>query len=145
MEEIIYKRMNGGLIDKAIIFLHSLNRPYDLDTISSFTYGNGRVALINDEIIGIVLYGYIPKQFNCDINFTLVDVGIKEKYRRLGICKKLIGQIIYLFPKDIYLQVDQNNLPAIKLYQSLGFEIIEFLFNYYGEEKHAWYMKRSKI
>jgi len=59
---------------------------------------------------------------------------------RKGIASKLLNHCIYYWLKDydsIYLHVEKDNPPAIKLYKKHGFEVIE-------EDQVHYYMKREK-
>ncbi len=88
----------------------------------------------NDEIIGILMAVLEPRQY-----LYLADILIKPKYRKRAIASTMIKEIIeYLSSmnqiKKIWLQVEKDNIPALRLYQKLGFRT---LFKYY-------YMKKPK-
>jgi GNAT superfamily N-acetyltransferase len=56
----------------------------------------------------------------------ILEIGIIPKYRKLKIAQKLITDYIIQMKnqgiKEIILGVDQENLPAINLYEKLGFK-----------------------
>lgn len=54
------------------------------------------------------------------------DVFVKDEYRRKGYGKKLLAKAIELNnPKGMSLMVDVDNVPAIRLYTSMGFDKVE--------------------
>lgn len=130
-----YCRTNGSLI-------HQLSK-FTSNAIH-FTRGNGRVAIHNGVIVGILLWNRTYKQTPDQPKvLTICYVEVVPEFRRQGIATTLIKQCFTLNRNmDIYLHVDKQNLRAIKLYTSLGFVVIETLKNYYGEGADGYYMKR---
>ena len=75
------------------------------------------IAKDNDDVIG---YLDITKSFDDN---EIFDLLVLEPYRRRGWGRKLIsGAIEVNRPKKMFLTVDVDNLPAIRLYESMGFE-----------------------
>lgn len=69
--------------------------------------------------------GYLDLTKNYDENEPY-DVFVKEECRRKGYGKKLLAKAIELNkPKGMSLMVDVDNVPAIRLYTSMGFEEVE--------------------
>ena len=65
----------------------------------------------------------------------ITDVYTNEKYRRKGYARKILEYIINNnIDKKIMLEVNENNVPAINLYSSLGFKTISKRKNYYKSE-----------
>ncbi len=98
------------------------------DNIRNSSNEKRRVTFAKTEgdIVGISLceerirdgkeYGYIQV------------VGVDERYRRAGIGKAIILESLNWFHKElgidtIYIDVDADNIAALKLYNSLGFRI----------------------
>lgn len=79
-------------------------------------------GMINNEYIG---YGQII--FNRNM-YTIVNFGIVNKYRGLGLSKILLNEIINEAKnygiKELYIRVDSDNMKAINLYRWIGFKEI---------------------
>lgn len=71
------------------------------------------VAKINDELVG---FGRLKPYPDCT---ELGAVGVIPKYRKKGIGKKLIKELIRKGPKDIYITTD---IP--KYFHQFGFKVI---------------------
>ena len=78
--------------------------------------------------------GYIGFETNID-DMSLQKVAVLEDYRNCGVATKLLEFSLeqkQLLKKDRYfLEVDENNQNALKLYQKLGFEVISKREKYY--------------
>ena len=75
------------------------------------------IAKDNDDVIG---YLDITKSFDDN---EIFDLLVLEPYRRRGWGRKLIARAIEVNrPKKMFQTVDVDNLPAIRLYESMGFE-----------------------
>ena len=77
--------------------------------------------------------------------FVLYQFGnLIEEYRGKGIGKKLVEQAIEGMKikkcNESYLEVRTDNIPAIKLYENLGFNRIAMLNTYYKDGKNAFLM-----
>lgn len=94
---------------------------------------------INNTIVGFITFKIMYEK--CEIE----DIYIKEEYRRQGIGKKLIEEVEKRANKceNITLEVNENNISAIKFYESLGFKFIAKRKNYYGKED-ALLMEKKK-
>lgn len=72
----------------------------------------------------------------------ILNVAIDPPFRRRGAGRALIEHIIGKNPGTLYLEVRQSNLPARKLYHSLGFETVAMRPDYYsGPAESAIVMK----
>ncbi|MFH1246886.1 MAG: GNAT family protein [Candidatus Micrarchaeota archaeon] len=81
------------------------------------------VALKNGEIIGNSS-GHRERHRNSDK--VALGIILAKKYRRLGLGKKLLVELLKLIkkklkPRTIYLNVFALNKPALALYKKLGF------------------------
>ncbi len=81
-------------------------------------------AMVEDRVVG-ALAGYVLKKFEQERSEIYVyDLGVLENFRRRGIATGLINKLreiaremgVYV----IFVQADQGDDPAIKLYESLG-------------------------
>lgn len=70
-----------------------------------------------------------------------MNVSVDERYRRQGIAKKLIAYVIGEISNSTRLAIlkvktGDLSIEAISLYQSLGFERIEMIKNYFIDHYH---------
>ncbi|XDD43358.1 GNAT family N-acetyltransferase [Leptospira sp. WS60.C2] len=73
-------------------------------------------------------------------------IATLPNYRKLGLAKQLLEKLFSEFPKkEFFLEVKESNLPAIKLYESVGFMELERRKNYYPDGSTAVLMKRNPI
>lgn len=65
----------------------------------------------------------------------IISVATKEKYRRQKVAKRLFEEVIELLKKSgincLTLEVRCDNVPALKLYESIGFKKVGLRKNYY--------------
>lgn len=70
----------------------------------------------NNEVVG-----YIDISYGLQKN-VVFDVFVKEEYRNMGFAKDMLAFAVELDDsKYIFLEVDIDNVPAIKVYERLGF------------------------
>lgn len=90
-------------------------------------------AFDHDELIGIVLAVFNPRQKLCHVA-TLNSVYVKQRYRHQGIAKQMIlfalEHIKSRMAEIVVLSVVTTNTEAVNLYKKLGFYI-------YGEDKKS--------
>lgn len=71
----------------------------------------------------------------------LMDIVVAKAYRRKKIASLLLEQLINLSIEhninELTLEVSQNNLPAINLYNKFGFKELGIRKNYYGVNNNA--------
>ena len=107
------------------------------------------VAENNNKIIGYIVcrieYGFsVLKKMSLARKGHVVSFAVLEEYRGKGIGKKLVEQSIEGMKirkcNESYLEVRTDNIPAIKLYESLGFDRIATLNTYYKDGRNAFLM-----
>ena len=107
------------------------------------------VAENNNKIIGYIMcrieYGFsILKKMSLARKGHVVSFAVLEEYRGKGIGKKLVEQSIEGMKikkcNESYLEVRTDNIPAIKLYENLGFNRIATLNTYYKDSRNAFLM-----
>ena len=81
-----------------------------------------------DEIIGYLYYSDIYER--AEIN----QFEVKETHRNCGKGQLLLESCLKILNKDITLEVRQDNIPAIKLYEKNGFEKKAIRPNYYPNQ-----------
>ncbi len=101
------------------------------------------VALAGKAIVGFAVAWDVPGEIQ------LQNIGVDKNYRRKGCGRKLIESLCRLLekkcPERILLELRISNLPALKFYQSLGFEKTGIRKNYYGEGNDALLMEKLII
>lgn len=88
--------------------------------------------------------GYMSMQVCCDEG-DIMRVAVLPQFRRFGIGRALLAKC---FEDNafhaVFLDVRENNTPAIKLYESFGFEKIGLRKNYYANPtENAVMMKKD--
>ena len=83
------------------------------------------------------LAGFISA--NCAVDeLDIIDLGVISEFRRLGIANRLITHLQHYCEiqniKKIFLEVAENNAPAISLYEKTGFDRIGIRKNYYSRK-----------
>ena len=95
------------------------------------------VAENNNKIIGYIMC-------RIEYGFSVIKKMSLEEYRGKGIGKKLAEQAIEGMKikkcNESYLEVRTDNIPAIKLYENLGFNRIATLNTYYKDSRNAFLM-----
>lgn len=82
-----------------------------IDDPNTFMY----VAYVDDEIAG-----YMGVQIFSGEGYV-TNVATMPKYRRQGIARALIQEVLRNHMEFLTLEVRESNIPAINLYSSLGF------------------------
>ena len=86
------------------------------------------VYITNEKIVGFVIFDVIYEK--CEI----IDIFTEEEYRKQGIALSLIKEIEKDFAvENITLEVREDNIAAIKLYEKLGFKKVSIRKNYYKD------------
>ena len=102
------------------------------------------VYKINDEVIAFCLMEY-DYEFNVCVDL----ICVKDKYKGLHLGENILSFCInncknFIFRK-VHLHVSTTNIPAFNLYKKLGFQIKDYIANYYMDEKpedsNAYYME----
>lgn len=72
-----------------------------------------------------------------DASYELIKIAVIEKMRNKSIAKLALEEFINHHKTNIYLEVSENNIYAIKLYESIGFKKINIRKNYYKDNSDA--------
>lgn len=108
----------------------------DYNSISFMAYMDG-------EIAGFII-GRIETENSHQIGH-IITIDVASKFRRKGVAKKLIQKIEETVKqqgaKECRLEVREDNIAAISLYQMLGYIKIAKLENYYLTT-HGLYLKK---
>ena len=136
--------MNINEIKISQLLINDLNSISD--NISSEFYDFWKLKTLQNELTSPNRY-YICAKYNndivgfCGINICfdyidLMNIVVNKNCRNLGIGSILLNNIITYSKSQqninsILLEVNENNLTAIKLYTNFGFKIISIRKNYY--------------
>ncbi|RLG77317.1 MAG: ribosomal-protein-alanine N-acetyltransferase [Thermoprotei archaeon] len=101
------------------------------------------VAELGNEVVGYV--SAVVKRGDVG---HIVSICVDPQYRRRGVGKRLMQEVervlVELFGvKSIRLEVRVSNIPAINLYKSLGYRIVDKLRNYYPDGEDAYVMYKN--
>ena len=100
------------------------------------------VALDKDKTIGYVGAQIVPDEAD------MMNLAVDGDYRRMGIGKALVVELISRLQSravhSLTLEVRVSNLPAINLYESLGFVIVGRRPGYYQKPKEDAFILRKE-
>lgn len=65
--------------------------------------------------------------------YELVKIAVKKEFRGKKYGSKFLADVINKFDKNIFLEVREGNIFAIKLYESIGFQRVNIRKNYYRD------------
>lgn len=87
------------------------------------------VVEINKEIVGFLCGGMTP--FEAEI----YNIAISQNHKRAGLASDLLSDMKRILVAnrigEIFLEVRENNIGAIKLYKKMGFELVGLRKDYY--------------
>ena len=127
-------------IDLKTIKLWNLKQ-WEMELKKKYVYG---FACFRDyEIVGVCLF----QKIFC--NAELTYLSIHPKYKRRGLGKKLLKEILkqckILSIEKILLEVSENNLAAINFYHSFGFKTIGIRKSYYKDGSNALLQEKKLL
>jgi len=139
--------------------LRHLDRLYEIETkcfnkeaftkqqIASLLSDYNSVSLVakeNGEIIGFII-GIVYVERN-SLTGHILTIDILPIHRRKGIAQSLLQKIEKIFKeksvKACRLEVREDNIAALGLYQKLGYKKVAKLKNYY-RNAHGIYLKKD--
>ena len=104
----------------------------------------GLVAKEDGNIIGFVI-GRIYAETKL-LAGHILTIDVSPTHRHMGIAQKLLEEIEKIFrnkgAKECRLEVREDNIVALRLYEKLGYKRIGKLHNYYGNA-HGVYLKKT--
>ena len=99
------------------------------------------VAILNEEIVGFAGIIITPD------DTQITNIVTKKNKRKNGIGRKLLEKLIEMSKKhnkaSISLEVNENNIAAITLYESLEFVRVGLRKNYYNGKDNAIIMEKK--
>lgn len=95
---------------------------------------NGIVlCFVKNENVIALLSGYFAEGEG-----DITSVAVEPEFRRKGLANELICEFEKTLPnntENIFLEVRESNVPAIKLYQKCGFEKLSVRKNFYSNPR----------
>ena len=137
--------------------LSELDADY-LDSAKNTDFADGwNKDMVLSAISGGRFFGFIAQENNVPVAFITYsisydDADIESVYvnaqnRKKGIAKELISlvekNVASLGKQKLFLEVKENNLPAINLYLSAGFNKISIRKKYYADGSNAIVMQKE--
>ena len=102
------------------------------------------IAKVNLDVAGFVV-AQIEVEENTEYGH-IITINVAPSFRRKGIATKMLLEIESFLKQrsitEIRLEVREDNHPALKLYQKIGYQNLGRLENYYGK-KHGIYLKKT--
>lgn len=128
--KIIIENMKAQHINEVeniekICFAHAWTRA-DLEAQLTLDTSHFVVATVDEKVVG-----YMGLQVFCGEGYV-TNIAVLPEYRRQGIAKMLIEKQLQNEMSFITLEVRESNLPAIKLYESCGFENVGIRPKFYS-------------
>ena len=84
------------------------------------------IAMIDNQTAGFAVARHPSPE-----ELEILNLAVDPPFRRRGVARSLITQLLANFRGNVYLEVRQSNIAARKLYHSLGFETIGVRKDYY--------------
>ncbi len=103
------------------------------------------IGLFDPELVGYAGLATVPGSFSSDVQTIAVSASHRGKGLGRKLLEALVGQAKRLGSEQILLEVRVDNEPAIKLYQSFGFERIDVRKRYYQPDDVDALIMRLKI
>ncbi|MBI2711343.1 MAG: ribosomal protein S18-alanine N-acetyltransferase [Bdellovibrio sp.] len=113
---------------------------------SELTKPYSQFLLMTDDATDQEVAGYIVGWFLFD-ECQILNVAVSLPFRGLGFAKAMIRKLVTLAVnknlRKVSLEVRKSNLPAIQLYQSMGFVIVQIRKSFYSNGEDAYFMTLS--
>lgn len=146
MSEIIVKK--AGLSDVpqiAEIERKSIPQPWSEAAFTSALSNEKAITLA--AFCGDILCGFITGVYLFD-TADIYSVAVSSEYRKKGVGKHLLEEFFSALPDEVNnvcLEVRESNIPAIKLYEKLGFERAGLRKNFYQNPRENAVLMTKKL
>lgn len=125
IENMKLQHLDGVVNIENICFANPWSRA-DLERQLNLDTSHFAVATVDEKVVG-----YMGLQLFSGEGYV-TNVAVLPEYRRQGIAKMLIEKQLQNEMSFITLEVRESNLPAIKLYESCGFENVGIRPKFYS-------------
>jgi N6-L-threonylcarbamoyladenine synthase len=103
------------------------------------------VAYLDEKIVGYAGLSKVKSASSADIQTIAVDETLRRRGIGRELMEKLIAQAIQLGASELYLEVREDKTAPQKLYQSLGFVVIDRREKYYQPDGVAALVMRLTL
>ncbi|OPZ77002.1 MAG: ribosomal-protein-alanine N-acetyltransferase [Alphaproteobacteria bacterium ADurb.Bin438] len=122
-----------------IIHGKCFDKPWSKEEIDTLINSEG-VFYVKHEEKGFILCRKVLDEVE------ILTICVLKEYRNQGIGKILLNKAFSLAKNTIFfLEVNENNTPAIKLYHSCGFEVVGLRKKYYNNKDNALIMRKENV
>ncbi len=109
------------------------------------------VAEMDGRIVGYAMcrieYGIANTKFGFAHKGHVISVAVVPEHRKKGIGVALMSEAMIAMKgygsSEIYLEVRVSNLPAVAMYQKLGYHVAKRLRSYYMDGEDAYLMTKA--
>ena len=121
------------------------NKPYWNESMLKRLFYKGSNEIIWITEIKQKIVGFLIEQ-RCGDEINLLNVAIDKSSQNRGLGKKLIGYFLRIIPNNssVFLEVNNSNFIARKIYSNLNFRSIDIRKSYYNDGGDALIMKYKK-
>ena len=117
----------------------SFGNPWNIKQFYIYSMqSNISLSYVHSKLSKVI--GYLMSKIIIDA-VHLHNIAVEKKYQNnkvgLKLIKHLIKQSQFLNKQKICLEVDSTNIPGLKLYNKLGFEVVGERKGYYNNNKDA--------
>lgn len=122
------------------VFPHPWNKNQILQELLQ-KYGKKVYAEIEEEMIGYIMIRVVNNEAQ------ILNIAVDLQFQHRGYGKKLLQHTLSELgtETDVFLEVRESNLPAIKLYSEFNFEEIGVREHYYSDGENAIVMQKKAI
>lgn len=100
-----------------------------------------KVLFLDDKIVGYIIYHTIFDE--SEILNIVINRDFKKQKLGTYLLEQTVNDILKRKIKTIFLEVGENNIPAINLYLKFGFKEYNRRDKYYKNKEAALLMKKS--
>ena len=119
----------------AVAELERLNFSAPWDEAAVRSELTNKLSLWLVALDGEAVVGYVGSQTVLG-EADMMNIAVSHTHRRRGIARMLVEELIRrLDAYQLTLEVRESNLPAISLYESMGFQQVGLRKNYYQKPK----------
>lgn len=136
VKEAVEEDITGIMVLEA----EGIDHPWVREEIKDLIDSDKKIALVAKEISVEDPVGYVGVTVTID-EAEIGNICVSGKYRRTGVGRLLMNELLSrlreMGVKQVFLEVRDNNAPAIALYEKTGFEKISVRRDYYGTGSDA--------
>ena len=127
-----------GKIEKDSFF-----NPWSTEIYKAMYEKKGNLIFVSMCDGEIAAYALISDMYDV---YELLKIAVRKDFRKQGLGKQLLEEIIEFCQKDIFLEVRRSNIAAVNLYAAKGFEQVGLRKKYYPDnDEDALLFKYEKV